>query len=54
MERDDKSETNGMQGGRKEILYQLARGIQPVQTGLARLPFFPLNATESLFVKINS
>lgn len=35
-------------GEEKRILYQLARGIQPIQTRLAWLALFTLNAPETL------
>ncbi|KAK5875961.1 hypothetical protein CesoFtcFv8_026984 [Champsocephalus esox] len=38
-------------GGRREILYQLAWGIQPVQTWLPWFPLFTLKSPETLFCK---
>jgi len=39
-------------GGKREILYQLARGIQPVQTWLTWFPLFTLKSPETLFAKM--
>lgn len=40
--------------GKREILYQLAWGIQPVQTWLPWFPLFTLKSPETLFVKMTS
>lgn len=40
--------------GRKEILYQLAWGIQPVQTWLPWFPLFTLKSPETLFTQMTS
>lgn len=40
--------------GRKEILYQLAWGIQPVQTWLPWFPLFTLKSPETLFTHMTS
>lgn len=39
-------------GGKREILYQLAWGIQPVQTWLPWFPLFTLKSPETLFAKM--
>lgn len=38
--------------GKREILYQLAWGIQPVQTWLPWFPLFTLKSPETLFAKM--
>lgn len=39
---------------KRGILYQLARGIQPVQTWLPWFPLFTLKSPETLFAKMTS
>lgn len=46
---------HGLEGGEeREILYQLAWGIQPVQTWLPWFPLFTLKSPETLFAKMTS
>jgi len=40
---------SGSGGCERGILYQLARGVQPVQTWLPGLPLVPLKPPETLF-----
>lgn len=46
---------HGLEGGEERgILYQLAWGIQPVQTWLPWFPLFTLKSPETLFAKMTS